>query len=122
MKEEAAAPLCEEEGRPRRQIKMKKIGKITLGGIQQKVFNLVLIMIILIMAVYSAVILYQMNSMSRLVDDTNKQQKEAVTAISGRTMDAVIDGSLTRSTRMQARIADDMFADTADVVKVKKGL
>ena len=39
---------------------MKKIGKFTFGGIQQKIFNLVLIMIILVIAVYSVVIFYQM--------------------------------------------------------------
>ena len=97
---------------------MKKVGKITIGGIQQKIFNLVLIMLILVMASYSAVILYQINGMNRLVDETNQQQKEAITSISGSTMDAVISGTFGRSTRMEARIADDMFSDTADAVKV----
>ena len=48
--------------------------------------------------------------------ETNDRQKEAITAISTETMDAVIARSLTDNTRMQARIADDMFSDTADTV------
>ena len=40
---------------------MRKLKHITLGGIQQKVFNLVLIMLVLVMAAYSVVIFYQMN-------------------------------------------------------------
>ena len=43
---------------------MRQFGKITLGGIQQKIFNLVLIMMILVMAAYSVVIFHQMNAIS----------------------------------------------------------
>ncbi|MBQ6120227.1 MAG: SpoIIE family protein phosphatase [Clostridia bacterium] len=95
---------------------MRKLKHITLGGIQQKVFNLVLIMLILVMAAYSVVIVYQMNSIGGLVNETNDRQKTAITAISQGTMDQVIAGSLGNSTRMQAQIADDMFSDTADTV------
>ena len=95
---------------------MKKFKPITLGGIQQKVFNLVLIMLILVMAAFSVVIFYQMNRIGSLVTETNDRQKEAITAISTETMDVVIARSLIDSTRMQARIADDMFSDTADTV------
>ena len=95
---------------------MRKFKHITLGGIQQKVFNLVLIILILVMAAYSVVIVYQMNSIGGLVNETNDRQKTAITAISQGTMDQVIAGSLGNSTRMQAQIADDMFSDTADTV------
>ena len=95
---------------------MRKYKHITLGGIQQKVFNLVLIMLLLVVAAYSVMIIYQMNHLTGIVTDTNEKQKGAITAISQRTMDAVIAGSLGSKTQMQAYIANDLFSDTADTV------
>ena len=95
---------------------MKKIGKITFGGIQQKIFNLVLIMLVLVMVAYSAIIIYQMNQLTALVDNTNEEQKTAISDISRQTMDAVIAENLGSQTQMQAYIADDLFSDTADTV------
>ena len=95
---------------------MKKYKNITFGGIQQKIFNLVLIMLLLVMAAYSAMIVYQMNHLTELVGETNEKQKTAITTISRQTMDAVIAGSLGSRTQMQAYIADDLFSDTADTV------
>ena len=96
---------------------MKKFKNITLGGIQQKMFNLVLIMLVLVMASYSVMIVYQMNNLTGLVTETNEKQKEAITAISQETMDAVISGSMGSRTQMQAYIADDLFSETADTVQ-----
>lgn len=95
---------------------MKKFKNFVLGGIQQKIFNLVLIMIVLIMAVYSVMIMYQMNKLTGLVNDTNEKQKGAIQAASQGTMDAVIAKSMTGQTQMQAHIADKLFSDTADIV------
>ena len=96
---------------------MKKIGNITFGGIQQKIFTLVLIILLLVIAAFFAVIFYQMNSINNLVSETNQKQRAAVTEISRNTMDSVVNGSLATSTQLQARIADDMFADTSHLVK-----
>lgn len=95
---------------------MKKFKYFVIGGIQSKIFNLVLIMLVLIMAVYSSIIVWQMKDLTALVTDTNEKQKDGITAISGQTMDAVIAGSLGTQTRLQAYIADDLFSDTADTV------
>ena len=38
---------------------MKKVRNIVIGGIQQKVFNLVLVTVLLMMAAYTAVVIYQ---------------------------------------------------------------
>lgn len=58
---------------------MKKIRNITLGGIQQKIYNLVLTTIILIIAAYTAVFFYQMNKIQNSVADISPQW-EALTA------------------------------------------
>ena len=62
---------------------MKKIGKFFAGrGIQQKIFNLVLITIILTIGAHSIVIVYQSLKENELFQETNRQQKEAITEIS----------------------------------------
>ncbi len=95
---------------------MRKFGNITIGGIQQKIFNLVLIILILVMAAYSVVIVHQMNTIGSLVTETNEKQKGSMTEITDRTMDAVVTQSLSSSTQMQAYIANEMFTGTANVV------
>ena len=95
---------------------MRKFGNITIGGIQQKIFNLILIILILVMAAYSVVIVHQMNTIGSLVTETNEKQKGSMTEITDRTMDAVVTQSLSSSTQMQAYIANEMFKGTANVV------
>ena len=97
---------------------MDKIRKIMIGGIKRKIFNLVVITIILIMASYTAVIMYQSSQLTALVRDTNESQKQSITSISEKTMSAILDSNLTQSTQMQAYIAGDLFGDAVRVVNV----
>ena len=97
---------------------MDKIRKIMIGGIKRKIFNLVVVTIILIMASYTAVILYQSNQLTALVRDTNESQKQSITSISEKTMSEILDANLTQSTQMQAYIAGDLFGDAVRVVNV----
>ena len=97
---------------------MKKFGNITIGGIQQKIFNLVLITIILILAAFSAVSFYQTNKLTNIVEDSSTEQKESITSTSEQTMKAILDSNLTQSTQMEAYIAGDIFKDTERVVKI----
>ena len=97
---------------------MKKFKNFVIGGIQQKVFNLVLITALMLMAAYTIVIAVQTGRIAQIVDETNRQQKQSITEISRETMDAVVNSSLVQSVGMQAYIADDLFRDTAGVVQV----
>ena len=97
---------------------MKKYKNITIGGIQQKIFNLVLIMLLLVVAAYTVVIFYQANQLTQLVTETNEKQKQSISAITSQTMDGVIAGSLGRNTLMEAEIANDMFEGVANVVRM----
>ena len=69
---------------------MKKIRNIVIGGIQQKVFNLVLIVILLMMAAYTVVIIHQTGRIGSLVAETNERQKQSISAISKQTMDSAV--------------------------------
>ena len=97
---------------------MKKIRNIVIGGIQQKVFNLVLIVILLMMAAYTVVIIHQTGRIGSLVTETNERQKQAISATSTETMNAVISGSMGQSAQMQAYIANDLFNDLAGTVNM----
>ncbi|MBQ6676340.1 MAG: SpoIIE family protein phosphatase [Ruminococcus sp.] len=89
---------------------IKKFG-LTLGGLQQKILNLVLIFLLALMAVYAGVSIYQSNRLTRVVNDASSEQQEAIEKVSGNTMHQVIDGSMTKTNALQAYIADDMFID-----------
>ena len=76
---------------------MKKFKNITLGGIQQKIFNLILITIILMIAAFAAVIIHQSGQLTDLVQDTNESQKQSISSISGQTMAAVLETSFSHA-------------------------
>ena len=96
----------------------RKNKRIMIGGIKQKIFGLVVFTIILIMASYTAVILYQSSRLDTIVRDTNASQKQSITSISEKTMSAILDTNLTQSTQMEAYIAGDLFGDAVRVVNV----
>ncbi|MBQ6928394.1 MAG: SpoIIE family protein phosphatase [Oscillospiraceae bacterium] len=97
---------------------MKKVGNIVIGGIQQKIFNLVLVTVLLMMAAYTAVVIYQAGALGKLMEETNESQKQSISAISRGTMDSVLDASFTESTQMQAYIANSFFGEAESVVRM----
>ena len=99
---------------------MKKIFGLTFGGLQQKILNLVLIFILAIVGVYVSVAVYQSKSLSNTVSEASEEQQKSINSASNETMDSVVAASLTRSTEMQAYIADDMFSDVkSDVLTLQ---
>ena len=97
---------------------MKKIKKIVIGGIKQKIFDLVIITIILIITAFIAVLIYQSGRLASLVSKTSDEQKKSITSISEQTMSDIIDSNLTQSTKMEAYIAGDLFGDAVRVVNI----
>ena len=97
---------------------MKKIFGITLGGLQQKIFNLVLLLLLALIGVFAGVSTYQAKELSAVVNDASSEQQEAIKNVSGNTMHQLVDKSLTKMNAMQAYIADDMFADVKADVKM----
>lgn len=67
--------------------------------------------ILLVVAAYTAVIVWQAHQLGNLSNQTNAQQKEAISNMVNRTMDEQLAKSLGETTQMEANIADDMFAD-----------
>ena len=90
---------------------MKKIGGITVGGLQQKIFNLMLIFILALVGAYAAVSVWQQRNLQRIVQETGAEQQASIAAISEETMHAVLESTLEKSTALQAYIAGDLFGD-----------
>ena len=88
---------------------MKRFKNLVIGGIQSKVFNLILFAILLLTAAFAVVSVYHSNMLSRLTADSERQQQDAISEIAGRVMDQVVTQSLKRSNLMTARITDGMF-------------
>ena len=90
---------------------MKIIRGFTIGGLQQKIFNLMLIFILALIGVYAAVSIFQQRNLSGIVQEASAEQQASITTISRETMKGVLDSTAARSTALQAYIADDLFAD-----------
>ncbi|MBQ3356132.1 MAG: SpoIIE family protein phosphatase [Oscillospiraceae bacterium] len=90
---------------------MKVIRGIKLGGLQQKIFNLMLIFIIALIGLYAAVSLYQHKNLTGIVQEASASQQASIEAVSEETMKAILEVSMTQSTALQAYIADDLFGD-----------
>ena len=90
---------------------MKIFKGYKIGGLQTKIFNLVLIFILALVGAYAIVAVWQQRSLSSIVQESAQLQQESIVDVSERTMEAVLSASLTQSTALQAYIADDLFGE-----------
>ena len=97
---------------------MRKFLGFTIGGLQQKIFNIFLITMVLVTAAFVAVITYQTNELSSLVAESNANQKASIQTISDSTMDQVLTGSMYSSGQVQANYVNSMFKTLASGVEM----
>ena len=90
---------------------MRFIYGIKFGGLQQKIFNLVLIFIIALVGVFVTVSVVQQKELTKVVESVSAEQQASITAVSEKTMEAMIENTMVRTTALQAYIADDLFGD-----------
>ena len=101
---------------------MKKVFGIKLGGLQQKIVNLVLIFMLAIVAVFAAVSVYQSKNLAKVVSDANEGQKKSIAEVSDKTIRDVIDRSMVQNTALEAYIANDLFSEVSGHVDALKGI
>ncbi len=101
---------------------MKIIKGFKIGGLQQKIFSLILFFIIALVAVFVAVSVFQQKSLARTVEEASVGQQASITAVSEATMEAVLETSMTRITALQAYIAGDLFGDVKGDVMTLQSL
>ena len=90
---------------------MKVIRGIKIGGLQQKIFTLMFLFVAALIAVFVAVSLYQQKNLSRVVEEASAEQQASIETVSENTMEAMLAASMTRTTALQAYIANDLFGD-----------
>ena len=97
---------------------MKKFKNLVIGGIENKVVNLILITVIVLAAAFQAVGFFQNRMLTEVSGETNAKQEEALTTITSDVMADVVDNSMTRQTQLEALIADEVFHHLAVRVEV----
>ena len=90
---------------------MKKIREILLSGIKKKTALLVVMTLLLAVAIFSAVSGYQNRMLVGIVGQTRTEQQRALSQTSKETMHQVMERTLVESTALQAKIADNDFAE-----------
>ena len=90
---------------------MRKFKNLVIGGIENKVFNLILLTLLLIAGVLIPVTIWQNNLLTGLSKETNKRQQEATEAMTDGIIDTVIRENMSRLTEQEAAMADEVFQD-----------
>ena len=89
---------------------MKKYKNLTIGGIENKVFNLILITVILMVAVFVAVSLRQSAFLENLSAKTSAAQQEETGALTTEVMDQVARRSMESMANRETKILDVLFS------------
>ena len=90
----------------------------TIGGLQQKIINLVLILLLLLGGVFAAFSAVQYRSLNEVVGETREAQTEAIIRTSGATMHATLEESMAKVTTLRATIADQDFEEVVNDLRL----
>ncbi len=93
---------------------MKKIRNIVIGGIQSKLFNLILITVLLISAANLIVYLHHSNMLSKLSAESGEKQQQMIGEVTTSVMEEVVTKALERSNSAETKIAEEKFGAAAD--------
>ena len=90
---------------------MRKFLGFIIGGIQQKIFNLVLITMIIVAGLFIAVSTYQYNQITGILAETSEKQLQAIDRISSTAMESIVRETLQTTARLEAEVADGVFSN-----------
>ncbi len=96
---------------------MKRFRKLVIGGIETKIFNLILITVVLLTVAFMAVSVYHGNMLSDLAVQSSERQREAIGEATDSIMTRVVETSMGRTTELEAYAADEMFLGLATRVR-----
>jgi cell division protein FtsW (lipid II flippase) len=86
---------------------------MVLGGLQQKIFNLVLFTIIIIMTFYTILAVYQIRRIQGLLEESSDEQQASITGTANQIMVQTAEETLTHNTDLESYIADTFFGNVA---------
>ena len=97
---------------------MKRFKNLVIGGIQTKIFNLILFTVLLTAAVFLVLTLLHGKMLSQLTEETGQRQREAISEITDTVMDRVVEKSMGTSLQLRAAVSDRLFSDLEDRVEM----
>ncbi len=92
---------------------MRKFKNLVIGGIENKVINLVLVAMILVAAAFMITMTVQSNTLSQLTQETGERQLASVTGTTSAVIETVISTNMQRLTGMEAGLMDELFRERA---------
>lgn len=95
---------------------MKKIRNLVIGGIENKIFNLIIFTVLLLSAANLIVYLHHNRMLSRLASESSQKQEKAISDITSDIMDTVVTQNLQRANKGDALIVDQVFIDARNRV------
>ena len=101
---------------------MKKVMNIVIGGIENKIFNVFLVTMILVAASFLAVIGVQSSKLRRVAAEANEKQKQAITETASMTMQSVINDTLGNDVQLKAVAAEDVFREVKRQTAVPRNM
>ena len=88
---------------------MKTFKNLVIGGIENKVVNLILITILVLSLAFWGMSEYQSRMLADVSTETVQKQKEALAEITNGIMGDVVDQSMGQTTELNAELADEVF-------------
>lgn len=101
---------------------MNKFKWIKPGGLHQKIFNLILIMVILLIGTNAISSMLQQKNISDVVKKSSHNQQESIKTTSEATLYSVMDTTMTENTRLQADTTENFFLEAKEDVLTLNGL
>ena len=97
---------------------MRKFKNLVIGGIESKIFNLIIITLAIVAVAMVAIAMYQRDMLTSLTAETSLKQQKKTSEIISETMSTVTRKSMERNTEMEAQISDEMFRDISARVQM----
>ena len=97
---------------------MRKFRNLVIGGIETKIFNLILITVLLVAGAFLVVSGHQTRTLSQISEETAARQQESISEITNSVMDQVVQQNMSRITELEAANTDGLLRDLAVRVRM----
>ena len=101
---------------------MRKILGITFGGLQKKTLNLVLMMLLVTVALFIGVSVFENRMLVKIVGEAKTEQQQAISRASETTMQSILESAFVDATAKQAKIADNDFAEVVNNIQMLQSM
>lgn len=101
---------------------MKKTGKHRFSGIGRRIFNIFLVTLVCIFAAFVVINIIQVRSFMKNIEKTGSQQKISVSWIASNSIENLIEQDLSRTSKMEAFVADSIFRRLASELDAIAGM